>query len=111
MPREMTHKDGPGLKVLESTYGPYYGRGYCDICGDRGPNLVPALVRYWEPDEGWKLGVLCVDCGRDASERGPKPDDYAVAMAKRTDPAIADALVSLGDNDAALVAYDDAYDD
>lgn len=70
------HNEGPGLKVLSSST--YYGRtGYCDQCG-YSKVLVPRLVRYWDCDDGWLTGVLCVNCGEEYAQRGPGPDDYAV---------------------------------
>jgi hypothetical protein len=76
------HKDGPGLKKIGNEK--WYGPGYCGICGcrkcvDDGDEygLVPQAVRYWDPDDGWRMGVLCVGCGEDCYRRGPQPGDYA----------------------------------
>lgn len=79
------HKNGPGLKKLgKASDERWYGPGYCGICGsrtfaenphDRG--VVPLAVRYWDPDDGWKMGVLCVGCGEDCTSHGPRPDDFA----------------------------------
>lgn len=56
---------------------------YCGICGhepktdreemNRGP------IRWWSPDDGWKIGSLCRWCAIDegALDAVPKPDDYA----------------------------------
>src|SRR5262245_60524139 len=77
------HTDGPGLKQV-SKGERWYGPGYCGICGHREPveklgdrGVVPVAVRYWDPDDGWRMGVLCVGCGEDCTDRGPKVDDYA----------------------------------
>jgi len=76
----MPMSNGPGLKVLG--YSMTYGKGYCNICGDR-ESIVPRLVRYWDPDDGWQAAVLCPACMDNARERGPEPDDYAVHVAEQ----------------------------
>jgi len=53
---------------------------YCGICGhvpDRNdePNYAP--VRWWDPDDGWKIGTLCSHCHDDAFGCQPKPGDFA----------------------------------
>jgi hypothetical protein len=97
----MKHVNGPGLKVLSTRK--WYGGGYCGICGTRGDELVPMMVRYWDPDDGWRSGVLCTYCGEEASARGPRPTDYAWTdeMAS-TLPKSAkiDILAADGDEDA-----------
>ena len=67
------HAEGPGLRLLGPT--PYYGGGYCGICG--GDSLIPVQVRYWDPDDGWRVGVLCFTCGEAAGRRGPREHDCA----------------------------------
>jgi len=52
------HEPGPGLR----TYGlsRWWGAGYCGVCGTRDESdLVPQAVRWWDPDDGWRMGVLC----------------------------------------------------
>lgn len=90
------HIGGKGLRPLSSEQ--WYGPGYCGICGDRGESLVPQAVRFWDPDDGWKMGVLCVGCGADARENGPKQEDYAYQTAN---PIKIDIEASMGDLDAA----------
>jgi hypothetical protein len=34
-------------------------------------------VRYWDPDDGWRLGVLCEGCGADCIDRSPQLDNCA----------------------------------
>jgi hypothetical protein len=68
-----THKDGPGLVVLGTER--WYGSGFCGICGEEP---IPRSVRWWDPDDGWRFGVLCKGCGREASGRGPEEGDYAL---------------------------------
>jgi len=43
------------------------------------PNRAP--LRWWDPDDGWKIGTLCRGCaiGEGALEARPKPGDYAFA--------------------------------
>ncbi len=54
---------------------------YCAICGhtpskaDDEPNKSP--VRFWDPDDGWKIATLCPHCIEDYAQQTPKPTDYA----------------------------------
>src|SRR3990167_10665034 len=91
------HTPGPGLKVLDRKTR-WYGGGYCGICGSRGDELIPQAVRYWDPDDGWRMGVLCSYCGEEAAARGPKPDDYPVATRDEGAERV-EVLASLGDLD------------
>ena len=58
---------------------------YCGVCGSTPqtrndePNRAP--VRWWDPDDGWKVGTLCRHCHEDPSIGGaqPKEGDYAYA--------------------------------
>lgn len=58
---------------------------YCGICGHvpktrtDEPNRAP--LRWWDPDDGWKIGSLCRWCAEEALDQQPKPTDYA---ARRT---------------------------
>ena len=49
--------------------------------------MIAQPVRWWDADDGWKMGVLCSGCGEDAAERGPRPDDYAVVTRANPDEA------------------------
>ena len=54
--------------------------GFCRICGRRPgereePNYGP--LRWWDPDDGWKIGTLCRWCWDDAKDDQPKPGDFA----------------------------------
>lgn len=96
------HTNGPGLKIVNPRER-WYGAGYCAICGSRdAAELIPVAVRYWDCDDGWRFGVLCGGCGDDASARGPRPDDYAVATREpdqlATDERIDLAADLLGDD-------------
>lgn len=62
---------------------------YCGICGhvpktDDEPNRAP--LRWWDPDDGWKIGTLCRYCAGDYLDVQPKPGDYAF----RTTNGVAD---------------------
>jgi len=62
---------------------------YCGICGHvpaakDEPNRAP--LRFWDPDDGWKIGSLCAGCAEEALTRQPKPEDYAM----RTTNQVAD---------------------
>lgn len=55
---------------------------YCGVCGrtpktsNEEPNYAP--VRWWDPDDGWKIGSLCRGCFEDYAHVRPNPEDYAV---------------------------------
>ena len=58
---------------------------YCGICGHvpkagGAPNLAP--VRWWDPDDGWKIGTLCPCCHQDTADQKPKPTDFAVVTGR-----------------------------
>lgn len=63
---------------------------YCGICGRvprsnaDEPNYAP--LRWWDPDDGWKIGTLCRHCHEDTFHAKPKPGDYAY----RTTNGVAD---------------------
>lgn len=53
---------------------------YCNICGhtpdaEDEPNYAP--IRWWDPDDGWKIGTLCRDCADTVINERPSPEDYA----------------------------------
>ena len=58
-----------------NTDKPWYGRhGVCDVCGDN-PRQQPVI--YYDPDDGWQLGVLCVHCAQEQLDILPDPEnDY-----------------------------------
>ncbi len=66
--------EGLGRKTVRITYN------YCGICGARPgqqdePNYAP--LRWWDPDDGWKIGSLCHWCHDEVCNAQPKPGDYA----------------------------------
>ena len=98
----------PGLK---SSYhsDPYWGGGYCKICGETDyqreqpyhTGLVPRQVRFWDCDDGWKVGILCRHCIDDVAHRGPKETDYAVqSKAINADEGLMDAISNIMGEDA-----------
>lgn len=92
-------RNGPGLRVVGTET--WYGPGYCGICGETGNALVPRAVRWWDCDDGWRMGVLCVYCMEDARVRGPRPGDYAMVGNELTDRAAQiDVGVLYGDEDS-----------
>ena len=105
-----THRKGPGLTILSTAT--WYGGGYCGICGHRDTDsrdspLIPQQVRFWDADDGWKVGVLCSGCGEDAAARGPRKGDYAYI--NRGEQAMKqDILAEFGDED---VTYTEGNDD
>lgn len=96
------HPIGPGLKELsEETW---YGSGYCAVCGEKATSavtcpVVARAVRYWDPDDGWRVGVLCVHCAPGVAKHGPAPGDYAYRMVE--DVAERIDVVAANDLDAA----------
>jgi hypothetical protein len=54
---------------------------YCLICGSEPTGELTSpmniLCRFWCPDDGWRIGALCVYCHRDCADRKPEPSDYA----------------------------------
>lgn len=54
---------------------------YCGICGRTPqtnldePNYAP--LRWWDPDDGWKIGTLCRWCAEDYLNTKPKRGDFA----------------------------------
>jgi len=54
---------------------------YCGICGHTPkanvdePNRAP--IRWWCPDDGWKIGTLCRGCFEMVADDQPKPTDFA----------------------------------
>ena len=104
--RKLTHQEGSGLKILDRSTA-WYGIGSCGVCGDSGSALVPLAVRFWDPDDGWKVGVLCTYCGEECSHRGPMPTDYAATPAMFQGQEITQQdCAALLDLDAALSAGD-----
>ena len=66
---------------------------YCGVCGhipkrNEEPNRAP--LRWWDCDDGWKIGTLCRPCVEHelVLEARPKPADYAFS----TTNAIADMV-------------------
>ena len=53
---------------------------YCGICGRtpkqiEEPNYAP--IRWWDCDDGWKIGTLCHWCHDEVFNDKPKQSDYA----------------------------------
>ena len=99
--------NGPGLRVYSTPQDrPWYGSGYCHVCGG---SPFPARVRFWDCDDGWKSGVLCVGCATECAERGPRCEDYATVVARADKARHMDmvAFLSAGDDDAAHTDSED----
>jgi hypothetical protein len=66
------------LKRLSQARATY---NYCGICGRvpqtklDEPNYAP--LRWWDPDDGWKIGALCSWCAEEAIPRKPEEGDFA----------------------------------
>ena len=66
--------DGLRAKTVRISYN------YCGICGrvpkqNDEPNYAP--LKWWDCDDGWKIGTLCHWCHDEVFGQKPKPDDYA----------------------------------
>jgi len=48
---------------------------YCVICGDERNLKKP--IRFWDPDDGWRIGRLCPSCFETEAGRKPQPEDFA----------------------------------
>ncbi len=60
-----------------------FSYNYCGICGhspsaNEMPNYAP--LRWWDCDDGWKIGTLCEGCAKHNLLAKPKPEDYAYAV-------------------------------
>ena len=61
---------------------------YCGICGHSPnssdePNYAP--IKWWEPDDGWKIGTLCRSCVDEYSIVDPAPGDWAYSRVYQID--------------------------
>jgi hypothetical protein len=92
-------QEGKGLQVMGS--GPFYGFGYCNICGTS--EVVPVPVKFWSPDDGWVLGVLCNRCADMVRDRGPEEGDFAYRDADLKSRVL-DIKVAFGDLDSAMIS-------
>lgn len=64
-------------RTLENANPSY---NYCKICGhtpkqNDEPNYAP--LRFWDPDDGWKIGTLCRHCWEDVKDDTPQPGDFS----------------------------------
>ena len=92
---------GPHVKQLseETWYGSFGG---CNICGcSKEGDLIPRAVRYWDPDDGWRSGVLCRYCIKHCGDRGPLESDYAFQPEILSKSKKIDAVYHLVDCDGA----------
>jgi hypothetical protein len=72
----------PSLKILsQDKTMPKLTCSFCRICGRQPQTKLDEMnigpVRFWNPDEGWKIGALCRPCHEETKNDKPKPDDYA----------------------------------
>lgn len=54
----------------------------CGICGYQPDGTLTdpmnsSVIRYWDPDDGWKIGHLCIGCYEERGRDIPHPSDYA----------------------------------
>lgn len=88
----MSLNEAPWPSGTRSTYN------HCQICGDvpgrTDPSAIPSWppdnsqepdrtnmtpLRWWDPDDGWRIGTLCLGCWEEVRDREPEEDDYAYA--------------------------------
>lgn len=70
----MPHVDNPKWQKAKDSYN------YCGICGHvphKGEPANKSPLKWWDPDDGWKIGTLCAWCANDYLDVQPKPTDYA----------------------------------
>lgn len=99
-------KESLGLHYL-NTKDTWYGSfGGCNICGSTDENnIIPRQVRYWDCDDGWKIGVLCLECTNEI--KPPQPNDFAFQGEDTEFEAdVADTLAGLGDLDAVASEFE-----
>lgn len=53
---------------------------YCGVCGrtpktNEEPNYAP--LRWWDCDDGWRIGTLCRWCAEEVLSAKPKRTDFA----------------------------------
>ena len=73
----------PGIIFLHAagkTLQVHISYNYCTVCGhtptgSEEPNYAP--IRFWDPDDGWKIGTLCRWCADEVVGDQPKPEDFA----------------------------------
>lgn len=54
---------------------------YCQVCGrrpteDEESNWTP--LKWWDEDDGWRIGTLCRWCWEDCCDKMPSDEDFAV---------------------------------
>jgi hypothetical protein len=60
---------------------------YCNICSREPktnlhePNYTP--LRWWDGDDGWKIGTLCRWCWNEVMHDRPSPEDFTYEEADR----------------------------
>jgi hypothetical protein len=75
--------DGLRKRTLRISYN------YCGICGHTPktnadePNYAP--LRWWDSDDGWKIGTLCHWCHDEVANDAPKPTGTKVCDDCNTD--------------------------
>src|SRR3990167_5546786 len=73
----LRHDPGRGLTLIGRPGERWGGLGSCGLCGETAPEgtspLLPQAVRWWDPDDGWRLGGLCLGGGQGAPTPCPPP--------------------------------------
>ena len=87
-------KKYPGLRYLGTET--WYGPGHCAECGTT-EDLIAYPTRFWDPDDGWRVGVLCAYCTEYIRDRGPRPDYYAFRRREKAEAI--DTVASIADAD------------
>lgn len=57
---------------------------YCLICGHQPDGKTSPMNdthKFWDCDDGWKIGALCGYCWDDVKDAQPKAEDYAYSEA------------------------------
>ena len=82
-PQQLLKFDGPNTRPSHN---------YCGICGHipkttDEPNRAP--LRWWSPDDGWRIGTLCRFCADIFSTIRPHPDQRLENVNTDEDPLLA----------------------
>jgi hypothetical protein len=77
---QLKNKENKMIDVTEKLLKAHITYNYCGMCGrvpkeNEEPNYAP--LRWWDCDDGWKIGSLCRWCAQEVLNEKPKEEDYA----------------------------------
>lgn len=88
--KEATAKNAPKMLSRPDLTTRKLSYNYCGICGhspksNGEPNYTP--IKWWDADDGWKIGTLCRWCVDEYTMIPPHPTDYAYSRIYNIDDA------------------------